>query len=142
MTCFLVCPFAPNAFLFFLAVSLAAFFSDMAAPRAWAICQDIGRQYAATVAGIMNTIAGLSGALAGWITGSVLESSLARQGLRFGVAAAELSEDQRTAALLQGYHVNFFIFAALYLVAVLCWLRIDATENLCSQQDRTHADTD
>jgi MFS transporter, ACS family, glucarate transporter len=121
---------------------LAAFFSDLAAPSAWAICQDIGRQYAATVAGIMNTIAALSGALAGWITGSVLEGSLARQGLRLGVAAAELTEDQKAAALLHGYHINFYIFAAFFLVAMLCWLRIDATENLCSPPDRAPACAD
>jgi hypothetical protein len=128
--------------LFSLTVSLAAFFSDLAAPSAWAICQDIGRQYAGTVAGIMNTIAGLSGALAGWITGAVLESSLARQGLRFGVAVAELSESQKTAALLHGYHINFYIFAAFFIVALLCWLKIDATEPLDSLPEPTHADAD
>jgi MFS transporter, ACS family, glucarate transporter len=128
--CFLLCPHAPNAFVFFLVVSMSAFFTDLAAPSAWAICQDIGQQYAATVAGIMNTVAALSGGLAGWITGLVLESSLARQSLRLGVAAAELSADQRTAGLLPGYHINFYIFAALYFVAMLCWLRIDATRPL------------
>ncbi len=128
--CFFLCPLAPNAFLFSLLVSLSAFFADMAVVGAWAICQDIGRQYSATVAGIMNTIAGLSGASAGWITGLVLDFALTRHSLRIGVAAAELSQDQRVAGLLQGYHVNFYIFATLYMVAVLCWFKIDATRPL------------
>jgi MFS transporter, ACS family, glucarate transporter len=128
--CFFLCPWAPNAFVFFLLVSLSAFFADMAVVGAWAICQDIGRQYSATVAGTMNTVAGLSGASAGWITGAVLDSALARHGHRIGAAVAELSYDQKVAGLLQGYHVNFYIFAALYVVAVLCWLKIDATRPL------------
>jgi len=132
MTCFLISPFAPNAFLFFLAVAVASFFSDMAAPSAWAICQDIGRQYAATVAAIMNTIAALSGALAGCVTGFILEWSLASKAARLGIAASDLSVEQKTAALLHGYHINFYIFAAFFLVAALCWLRIDAEESLCS----------
>lgn len=130
VVCFLVCPYAPNAFWFFLAVSLAAFFTDLTVASAWAVCQDIGQQYAATVAGFMNMMAGLSGALAGWLTGSILEASLAREGLRLGLAVADLSPAQRAAGLLNGYHLNFYTFAALYLVALLCWLKIDATRPL------------
>jgi MFS family permease len=127
VACFLVCPFAPNAFLFFVAASLAAFSTDLTVPSAWATCQDIGGRYAATVGAFMNMGAGLAGALAGWITGSVLEHSIAARAARLGVEVAGLTTEQTTAALLHGYHLNFYSFAALYVVAFLCWFKIDPT---------------
>lgn len=127
VACFLVCPFAPNAFVFFIAVSLAAFFTDLTVPSAWATCQDIGGRYAATIGAFMNTGAGLAGALAGWITGSVLENSIATRAAELGVAAANLTTGQTNAAMLQGYHITFYTFAALYVVAFFCWFKIDPT---------------
>jgi MFS family permease len=130
VACFLVCPFAPNAFVFFVAVSLAAFATDLTVPSAWATCQDIGGRYAAIVGAFMNTCAGLSGALAGWITGTNLDHALAEHAARLGTGVAALTPEQTTAGLLHGYHVNFFSFAALYVVAFFCWFKIDPTERL------------
>ena len=130
VVCFLLCPLAPNAFLFFIAVSLAAFFTDLTVPSAWATCQDIGGRYAATIGAFMNTGAGLAGALAGWITGSVLENSIASRATALGVQTAALTTEQTTAALLHGYYLNFYSFAALYVVAFVCWFKIDPTQRL------------
>jgi len=80
-------------------------------------------------------IAGLSGALAGWITGSVLEHSIAAKAVQVGVAVNALTPDQTTAALLHGYHVNFYCFAALYVVAFLCWFKIDPTKVIAHDID-------
>ena len=128
--CFLACPFAPNAFLFFVAVSVAAFSTDLTVPSAWATCQDIGGRYTATVGAFMNMGAGLAGALAGWITGSILENSIAARAGELGVKVADLTTTQTTAALLHGYHINFYCFAALYVVAFLCWFKIDPTRRI------------
>jgi MFS transporter, ACS family, glucarate transporter len=128
--CFLLCPYAPSAFWFFLGASLAAFFTDLTVASAWSICQDIGRRYAAIVGGVMNTVAGLSGALAGWLTGYILEQSLAGYALQLHLSSAQLTSVQKAAGLLQGYHVNFVIFAAAYPVALLCWFKIDSTRPL------------
>jgi hypothetical protein len=130
VVCFLACPFAPNAFVFFVAVSLAAFSTDLTVPSAWATCQDIGGRCAATVGAFMNMGAGLAGALAGWATGSVLEHAIAARAAELGVAAAQLTAEQTTAALLHGYHLNFYSFAALYVVAFFCWFKIDPTQSL------------
>ena len=62
------------AFTFFLAISLAAFWNDLTMGAAWATCQDIGKRYAAIVAGCMNTIGNLGGAAAGWITGAIVKA--------------------------------------------------------------------
>ena len=135
--CFLACPYAPNAAMFFVATSLAAFFTDLAIPSAWAVCQDIGGRYAGIVGGVMNMVAGISGALAGWITGSILESSLARYSAHLGVAVAQMSPQEKAAGLLSGYHLNFYCSAALYVVALLCWLKIDATKPLVAEDSAT-----
>jgi MFS transporter, ACS family, glucarate transporter len=127
VVCFLICPIAPNAFVFFAAVSLAAFFTDLTVASAWATCQDIGGRYAAIVGAFMNMAAGLSGALAGWVTGSILEGSIAGRAAQLGVTVTALTPLQVNAALLHGYHVNFYSFAALYAVAFLCWFKIDST---------------
>src|SRR5262249_25868334 len=62
-----------TAFTFFLAISFAAFWNDLTMGSAWAVCQDIGKRYAAIVAGCMNTVGNLGGAVAGWVTGTILE---------------------------------------------------------------------
>jgi MFS family permease len=150
--CFLVCLIAPNVYIFVLALSLAAFWNDMTMGACWAVCQDIGRRYAAIVAGFMNTVGNLGGAVAGLLTGFLLEGarSVFTEGpgrplqelIQTQRLAAELSPDnaaalgvmqsvyhaQVVAAELPGYQLGFLTFAAASLVAVVLWLRIDATK--------------
>jgi len=125
--CFLLCPLAPTAFWFFAAVSLAGFFTDLTMGSAWASCQDIGRRYAAIVAGFMNMMGNFGGTLACWVSGYVLQLALNAHAAGLGVGPEELSGTQKAAALLSGYHFNFYIFAAAYVVGVICWLNIDAS---------------
>jgi MFS family permease len=70
--CYLYCLIAPNAWTFALSLSLAGFFNDLSMGSSWAACQDIGKQYAAIVAGCMNTIGNLGGAAATLFTGLIL----------------------------------------------------------------------
>lgn len=134
VVCFLFCPFAPNAFMFFAAVSMASFLTDLTVASAWATCQDIGGHYAAIVGAFMNMIAGLSGALAGWVTGSILEGAINSHATKLGVAASALTPDQTTAGLIHGYHLNFYCFAALYAVAFFCWFKIDPTKPIAPEE--------
>ena len=96
---------------------------------AWAACQDVGKKHAAIVAGCMNMVGNLGGAASAWLTGSILELDArplrrpARPRTRRRLGTADLK-----AAELLGYHINFFICAGLYVVALLLWLGIDATK--------------
>ncbi len=128
VVCFLICPIAPNAFVFFLAASLAALCTDLTLPSAWATCQDIGGRYAGTVGAFMNMGAGLAGALAGWTTGTILGAAKQDHAAALGIQVEALSTAQLQAALQHGYNVNFYSFAALYVVAFLCWFKIDPTK--------------
>src|SRR5262249_5335709 len=126
--CYLGCLAAPDAFTFFAWISLAAFFNDLIMGPAWATCQDIGRRYAAIVAGCMNTIGNLGGALAGWLTGAILKWSVASYAADHGLKTEQLSAADRTGGLLTGYHINFVTFGLVYAIAVVLWIGIDATE--------------
>ena len=89
--CYLSCLFMPSAFWFFLAISLAAFWNDMTMGSAWATCQDIGKRYAAIVAGCMNTIGNLGGAAANLLTGFIVDLSLAGHAAKLQVDVNTLS---------------------------------------------------
>ena len=106
----------------------AAFWNDLTMGAAWATCQDIGRRYAAIVAGCMNTVGNLGGAAAGWLTGEIIKHYREAYAASQGVASRSLTETAKVGAEWPGYQVNFVIFAAVYVVALLLWLRIDATE--------------
>ncbi len=126
--CFLLCPLAPNAFWFFVAISLSAFTSDMTMGSSWSTCQDIGRRYTAIVAGTMNSVGNLGGAAAAWMTGFILELSQDAYAAKLGKVRQLLRPEEIWKGSLAGYNVCFLIFAALYLVAVFCWTRLDATQ--------------
>jgi MFS family permease len=126
-----------SRWLFFLAISFAAFWNDLTMGSAWSVCQDIGRRYAAIVAGCMNTIGNLGGAAAGWVTGLILNRYLDAYAATQGVAASALDPDQKLAGLLPGYQANFVSYAAVYVVAALLWLRIDATRPVIPEEDAT-----
>jgi len=132
--CFLLGPYMPGALSFFLAISLAGFFTDLAMGPAWAACQDIGRQYAGIVAGSMNMIGAVGSALANWLTGWIVQRSVAARAAGLGLAVSELSAARLTAGELAGYQLNFLIFAAVYVAGTFCWLFIDADQPIVPER--------
>jgi MFS family permease len=126
--CFLICPYMPGLFWFFLAISLSGFFTDLTMGPAWAVCQDIGRRYAAIVAGCMNMIGAVGGALANWATGFLIQRSLETHAASLGLTPKDLSAAQIAVGELAGYQLNFLIFAATFVAGTCCWLRIDSTQ--------------
>ena len=126
--CFLLCPLTHTATTFFLVMSLSGFFTDLTMGSSWAVCQDIGRRYAAIVAGFMNMVGNLGGAVGPLLSGYVLSHALERHAARLGVSDPRLlSPAQKAVGLLPGYHANFYIFAGVFVIGTLCWLRIDST---------------
>ena len=132
---YLTCLFAPSAFFFFLSISLAAFWNDMTMGSAWATCQDIGRRYAAIVAGCMNTIGNLGGFVAAMITGWVLKMSAASYAAAQGLDATTLSPQQLAAGNMIGYRISLISFALVYLIAVAMWLLVDSTRPVAPEAD-------
>ena len=86
-----------------IAISLSAFSNDLTLSACWAVCVDIGREYAGTVSGCMNTFGNLGGALSPLLVGVFLE--------RF-----------------HSWQLAFYVASVTYLLGALLWLRIDPTE--------------
>ena len=103
----------------FLAISLSAFSADLTMGSSWAVCQDIGRRYAAIVAGFMNMVGNLGGAIGPLLSGYVLDRYLRLAADGSGVAVEQLSSAARNAALMEGYRTNFWIFAGTFAIGVI-----------------------
>lgn len=131
--CYLAATQARDAFEFFLAISCAALFNDLMMGSAWATCQDVGGRYTAVVAGTMNMIGGFGASAAGWLSASILGTAQLAHAKRLGVAVTELTKSERNAALGDGYQINLYVYAAVYFIAVFCWLGINPT---CSVDQR------
>jgi MFS family permease len=95
--CYLYCVIAPSALTFALSLSLAGFSSDLAMGSAWASCQDIGKKYAAIVAGCMNTIGNLGGFAATLLTGLIIGQSFEAYVAANHIDKAELKAAYTTA---------------------------------------------
>jgi MFS family permease len=123
--CWLAAAFAPNAHVFFVLVSLTAFFNDLTLASAWSTCQDVGQRFSAVASAWMNTVGTLGAAAAGWLTGWLVEQAVLAQSVQSGIAAASLAPSQRTAAELIGYEHSFYTYAGMYAVTAAMWLLID-----------------
>jgi MFS family permease len=106
-------------------LALAAFWNDITMGSAWASCLDIGKRYSGIVAGCMNTVGNLGGALAGIATGRILDWHTSS--LTPGTAAYN-------AAKHQGWTLNIFLFGMAYVIAVICWLNFDATKPVAADK--------
>jgi MFS family permease len=136
--CYLATIAAHNAqslFFFFLGISLAAFFNDLTMGAAWATCQDIGKRYAAIVAGCMNTIGNLGGAVAGKTTGMLVRHSVEVYKQANDITADTLSKADLKFAHQAGYGWCLLSFAVVYVIAVVFWLRIDASRPVAQEVD-------
>lgn len=122
--CWWFAPSAPDMHWFCLLISLGAFGIDMTLGAAWASCQDIGRRHAAVAAACMNMIGTFGAAVAGWVTGTIVQWAVAEKAAALGVAVTELGTADRHAAQMQGFSTVFSTYAAVYVVAALCWLAI------------------
>ncbi|MFN8628226.1 MAG: MFS transporter [Candidatus Binatia bacterium] len=88
-----------------LLLAAGAGLAALAVAPAWAVCLEIGGRHAGVVSGAMNTFGNIGGSLSPVVVGLCLE--------RWG-----------------SWNLPLFTVAALYLVAAICWLRIDPGDGL------------
>jgi ACS family glucarate transporter-like MFS transporter len=121
---------ARNVHAYCILTSLAAFTIDLTLGASWASCQDLGRGYAATTAACMNTVGTLGNALAGWLTGTLVEGSIAAKAASLHVLPASLAVADKQVAAIAGYESAFVTYVAAFVIAALCWLLIDPSRPL------------
>ena len=103
-----------NLFLFAFFLILMGFMNDLIMAPAWAVCQDIGRDYAATVSGTMNMFGNLVGAVSTLlITGLLMKNYPGTDGIL----------------------ICFIMYGVVYFVGVGLWMLIDASKPIVSDAD-------
>ena len=109
-------PHNVNVWAYAIPLILMGFFNDLIMAPAWAVCQDIGREYAATVSGAMNMFGNLVGAVMGiFVTGSILKAYTTK------IEGKDVVDSQ-------GYIICFALYAAVYFIGVVLWMFIDASK--------------
>ena len=98
-----------NPLLAVLSVGLASFGNDLAMPGSWGACMDVGGRCAGSLSGSMNMMGNAGGALAPMVVPFVLKATDGN------------------------WNANFWMFAAAYVIAGLCWLFIDPVTPLEEQ---------
>jgi ACS family glucarate transporter-like MFS transporter len=121
--------FMKSPWTFVLLIAFAAFWNDLTMGAAWASCLDIGKRYSGIVAGCMNTVGNLGGALAGILTGKILDWS---------TGALPKNTEAYDIAKNDGWTINIILWGSAYVLAVVCWLWFDATKPVAPEEDEGH----
>lgn len=108
-----------------LVLMLAKFFGDWAQPTVWGTCTDLGGRFSATVFSIINTAGTLGGVVMPLIFGLVLDWATVTE----TVAGETLTSTDWTPL--------FLLLAAMFLTSGLCWLGIDCTRSLETEEADT-----
>lgn len=124
-----------NKWLFAAGVALAGFSNDLTMGPSWAVCQDIGRRYAAIVSGFMNMVGNLGGVTTIFVTAAIMRSTVANHEATAAAAGASV-DAAREAGLIEGYTINLALYALAYFIGVIFWLKIDATKPIVPDDDR------
>lgn len=123
--CWFIAPHANTAHLFFLAVSMTAFFNDLTLSSAWATCQDVGGRHTAVVSAWMNTVGTFGAATAGWLTGWLVERAIAARAAQLDLAVDALDKETKNLAAIPGYENSFLAYAVVYLITAALWTLIN-----------------
>ncbi len=137
--CWTAAIYAPDMHLFFVCVSAGAFLNDLTMGACWATCQDLGGRHAGVTAAWMNTTGTIGAALAGWVTGTIVQHAQQSHAAALGAASvAALPAAEQHASLLAGYDQVFVSYATVYAVAAFCWLGIDPKRKIEPSRDDEH----
>lgn len=119
-----------NVLGFAVFIALSGFFNDLTMAPTWACCQDVGGRISAIVAGTMNMIGNLGGAVVTYLTGSILSWSKTSYAATHGFEVSGLTGEPLREAMFGGYVTNMYLFAGVYFLAALFWLFIRADKPL------------
>ena len=101
-----VSPLIQSPTLAMVALGVASFSSDAAMPGAWGACMDVGGKYAGSLAGSMNMMGNLGGAIGPVFVAQILAMSH------------------------NNWTITFWVSASLYAIGAVSWLFIDPVSPL------------
>ena len=123
-TCWLTVTWVDNLFVFCLLVSLAGFGVDLTLGACWATSQDLGGRHTAVTAACMNTVGTFGASAAGWLTGTIVQATVASAATAAQTAVPDLDPAMRHEATMAGFQTVFLTYAGVYVVAALGWMWI------------------
>lgn len=97
--------FIPGKLQVFIFLSLCFGVIDLMLPSAWAICLDVGKDFAGAVSGAMNTAGNIGGFICATVFGYVVDAS-------------------------GNYNVPLFVISAMLVISAFLFYRIDPTKQL------------
>jgi MFS family permease len=97
--------FIPGKLQVFIFLSLCFGVIDLMLPSAWAICLDVGKEFAGAVSGAMNTAGNIGGFICATVFGYVVDAS-------------------------GNYNVPLFVISAMLIISAFLFFKIDPTKQL------------
>jgi MFS family permease len=88
-----------------LSMSAASFFGDLTMPSCWAVCLDVGHEFAGTVSGCMNTWGNVGGALSPLVAGLIVQHT-------------------------GNWNLPIVLSSGIFFLGALLWVRIDPTRSV------------
>ncbi|MGH9681437.1 MAG: MFS transporter [Candidatus Acidiferrales bacterium] len=94
-----------NAMACALTISMASFFGDLTLSSCWAVCMDVGSEYAGTITGLMSTSGNIGGFLFPVVSGFLVQST-------------------------GSWKVPIMVSGTIFLIGSILWLRVDSSQSV------------
>jgi MFS transporter, ACS family, glucarate transporter len=94
-----------NAMACALTISMASFFGDLTLSSCWAVCMDVGHEYAGTITGLMSTSGNIGGFLFPVVSGFLVQNT-------------------------GSWKVPIIVSGTIFLIGSMLWLRVDSSQSV------------
>ena len=84
---------------------MASFFGDLTLSSCWAVCMDVGHEYAGTITGIMSTSGNIGGFLFPVVSGFLVQST-------------------------GSWKVPILVSGTIFLIGSMLWLKVDSRQSV------------
>jgi len=98
-----------NAMACVLTISMASFFGDLTLSSCWAVCMDVGHEYAGTITGLMSTCGNIGGFLFPVVSGFLVQST-------------------------GSWRMPIIVSGTIFLVGSMLWLKIDSRNSIMNSE--------
>ena len=98
-----------NAMACVLTISMASFFGDLTLSSCWAVCMDVGHEYAGTITGLMSTCGNIGGFLFPVVSGFLVQYT-------------------------GSWRLPIIVSGTIFLIGSMLWLKIDSSQPVMSAE--------
>jgi MFS transporter, ACS family, glucarate transporter len=98
-----------NAMACVLTISMASFFGDLTLSSCWAVCMDVGHEYAGTITGLMSTCGNIGGFLFPVVSGFLVQYT-------------------------GSWRMPIIVSGTIFLVGSMLWLKIDSRNSIMNSE--------